>query len=398
DGLYTIRSNTSNCHRNTWHTLAADHTGDPNGYFMLINASLQKSEFYIDTLSGLCPNTTYEFAAWILNIIVPSACMGNPKTPNLTFSIEKIDGTVLQTYTTGDIASTQSPVWNQYGSFFTTPANISKVVLRLINNSSGGCGNDLAIDDITFRPCGPLLVPSIKDQPGNMKVLCQGDSADVELQCKVSLGYNNPSFQWQESKDGGNSWVSIPGQTKTSLIRKFTSATPIGQYLYRLNVGEAVNNSLALCRVVSANLSVQVNSNPVTSVFSNSPACRGNTLTLTATGGIQGAQYVWSGSNSFAATGSAVVIKDAQLVNAGRYYLKSTNPDGCKHTDSVDVAVLPSPLITLAFNDKSICKGDSVLLSSSGGTTYVWSPASGLSSASIPNPVAKPSDSTTYKV
>lgn len=398
DGFYTIRSNTTSCHRNTWHTLTADHTGDPSGYFMLVNASLQKSEFYIDTLSGLCPNTTYEFAAWILNVIVPTACMGNPKTPNLTFSIEKTDGTVLQTYTTGDIASTQSPVWNQYGSFFTTPANVTNVVLRLINNSSGGCGNDLAIDDITFRPCGPLLVPSIKDQSGSLKVLCQGDSADVELQCKVSAGYNNPSFQWQESKDGGNSWKSIPGETKTSLIRKFTSTSPVGQYLYRLNVGEAVNNNLALCRVVSTNLTVQVNSNPVTSIFSNSPACQGNTLSLSATGGTQGGQYVWWGSNSFAATGSAAVIKDAQLVNAGRYYLKVTNPDGCKHTDSINVSIVPSPQVALAFSDKSICKGDSVLLSSSGGTNYVWSPASSLSSATIPNPVAKPSDSTTYKV
>ena len=197
DGLYTVRNNTSSCHRNTWHTLATDHTGDPNGYFMLVNASLQKSEFYVDTLSGLCPNTTYEFAAWIMNVILPSACMSNPKTPNLTFSIEKTDGTVLQTYNTGDIAATQSPAWNQYGSFFTTPANISNVVLRMINNSSGGCGNDLAIDDITFRPCGPLLVPSIKDQSGNLKVLCQGENADVEFQCKVSSGYSNPSFQWQ---------------------------------------------------------------------------------------------------------------------------------------------------------------------------------------------------------
>src|SRR5690348_6597536 len=51
DGLYTVRNNTSSCHRNTWHTLATDHTGDPNGYFMLVNASLQKSEFYVDTLS-----------------------------------------------------------------------------------------------------------------------------------------------------------------------------------------------------------------------------------------------------------------------------------------------------------------------------------------------------------
>src|SRR4051794_2379276 len=36
DGFYTVRSNTSNCFFSTWHSLDRDHTGDPNGYFMLI--------------------------------------------------------------------------------------------------------------------------------------------------------------------------------------------------------------------------------------------------------------------------------------------------------------------------------------------------------------------------
>ncbi|MDQ6812670.1 MAG: hypothetical protein M3040_02855, partial [Bacteroidota bacterium] len=161
DGYYTIRNNTSGCFANTWHTINNDHTGDPNGYFMLINASLQRSEFYIDTLAGLCPNTTYEFAAWVMNIILTTACRGNTIKPNLTFNIEKTDGTILQTYNSGDIPPDQNPTWKQYGSFFTTPANVTTVVLRLINNAAGGCGNDLAIDDITFRPCGPQLAPSI---------------------------------------------------------------------------------------------------------------------------------------------------------------------------------------------------------------------------------------------
>src|SRR5690348_2983064 len=65
DGFYTVRSNTNNCFGNSWHSLAADHTGNPNGYFMLVNASIQPSAFYLDTVKGLCTGTTYEFAAWI---------------------------------------------------------------------------------------------------------------------------------------------------------------------------------------------------------------------------------------------------------------------------------------------------------------------------------------------
>jgi len=72
DGFYTVRNNTSSCFGNTWHSFTSDHTGDPNGYFMLVNASVQPGAFYLDTVRGLCGNTTYEFAAWIMNLILPS--------------------------------------------------------------------------------------------------------------------------------------------------------------------------------------------------------------------------------------------------------------------------------------------------------------------------------------
>jgi gliding motility-associated-like protein len=398
DGLYTVRNNTSRCHNNTWHTLNSDHTGDPNGYFMLVNASLQKSEFYIDTLKGLCPNTTYEFAAWITNVILPTACFGNPKTPNLTFNIEKTDGTVLQTYNTGDIQATQSLNWKQYGSFFTTPANGTNVVLRLINNSIGGCGNDLAIDDITFRPCGPQLTPSIKGVPDKVKTLCRGDNADITFECKASAGYNNPAYLWQQSSDGGNTWSDIAGENSNTMVRKFTSTTPAGQYLYRLTVGEADNVGLATCRVASSSLTIDVKNTPVIGITSNSPACEKSAISLSATGGTTASQYAWSGVNSFTATGQSVTINNVSSVNGGKYYVQVVNSDGCKHLDSTTVSVTPAPLISTGFTNKNICKGESVLLSSAGGTSYLWSPALGLSSTSIANPVAKPADSTVYTV
>ncbi|GEO09455.1 gliding motility-associated C-terminal domain-containing protein [Segetibacter aerophilus] len=398
DGLYTVRNSTSQCHFNTWHTLNNDHTGDPNGYFMLINASLQKSEFYVDTLKSLCPNTTYEFAAWITNVILPSACSGNPKTPNLTFNIEKTDGTVLQTYTTGDIVATQSPIWKQYGSFFTTPANVTNVVLRLINNSVGGCGNDLAIDDITFRPCGPQLIPSIKGVSDNVKTLCAGDNTDVTFECKVSAGYSNPAYIWQQSKDGGSTWTNLPGETSNTMTRSFNSTTAAGQYLYRLSVGEASNAGLATCRVASKALTVNIKSKPATSISSNSPACEGSNISLSATGGASGTQYAWSGANSFSSTTQNVSISNARSINAGKYYVQVTNSDGCKQLDSTTVSVTPAPIAAVGFTTKTICKGDSVFLSSSGGTSYAWSPNVSLSSATIPNPTAKPADSTVYTV
>src|SRR4051812_97706 len=83
DGSYIIRS-TLGCPG--WYLLNEDHTpGDVNGYFMFVNASYQPGDFYLDTIKGLCGSTTYEFAAWVMNVLQPNICGGNGIDPNLTF-------------------------------------------------------------------------------------------------------------------------------------------------------------------------------------------------------------------------------------------------------------------------------------------------------------------------
>src|ERR1700730_1300179 len=162
DGQYTVRNSTANCFNNTWYNLIEDHTpNDVNGYFMLVNASVQPGDFYVDTVRGLCPSTTYEFAAWVINVLKPSACGGGGTNPNLTFKIETPSGTQLAKYNTGDIPQLTAPEWKQYGLFFKTEVNSTDVVVRITNNAPGGCGNDLALDDISFRPCGPLVTAGV---------------------------------------------------------------------------------------------------------------------------------------------------------------------------------------------------------------------------------------------
>src|SRR5205814_2796549 len=46
----------------------------------------------------------------------------------------------------------------------------------------------------------------------------------------------------------------------------------------------------------------------------------------------------------------------------------------------------------------SVCIGSDVQLTSSGGSIYSWSPATGLSNSNISNPVSTPSSSITYTV
>ena len=382
DGSYTVRTNTSNCF------------GNANGYFMLINASVQPSTFYIDTVRGLCPNTTYEFGAWIMNVILPSACNGNANQPNITFSIEKTDGTVLQTNTTGNIPSTASPIWVQKAFLFTTTSAVSDVVLRMVNNAPGGCGNDLALDDITFRPCGPSLTPTITNTASQTTDFCKGEIKSFTFSCTVSAGYINPVYQWQQSFSGNN-FTDILGANTTTLQVQYTANSPVGNYRYRLQVAEAGNFASAQCRVSSDPLTVTIKTFPVATISSNSPVCENATILLNSSGGIN---YDWQGPANFTSTSNQPNIQNAQPQNAGIYIVKVTAANSCFVMDSTNVVLNPAPVAAVSFKTDTICAGSSILLGASGGSLYQWSPATYLSTPQQQNTFASPLNSIIYNV
>jgi gliding motility-associated-like protein len=64
--------------------------------------------------------------------------------------------------------------------------------------------------------------------------------------------------------------------------------------------------------------------------------------------------------------------------------------------DSVKVMV-DTPVVK-TINDTTICKSSAVPLQATGGTTWSWSPATGLSDATISNPIATPLSNTQYIV
>jgi hypothetical protein len=89
DGYYTVVNKVGDCFGTTWHQLSEDHTpNDVNGYMMLVNASFAPGDFFTTTVNNLCGGTTYEFAAWIVNVLKLNACADGGKKPDVTFRIE----------------------------------------------------------------------------------------------------------------------------------------------------------------------------------------------------------------------------------------------------------------------------------------------------------------------
>jgi hypothetical protein len=69
--------------------------------------------------------------------------------------------------------------------------------------------------------------------------------------------------------------------------------------------------------------------------------------------------------------------------------------------DSLEIIQLYSSdtnMTTTVIQDTTICVGDSIQLTATGGTTYSWSPSTGLSNPNIANPYAKPSSTQQYIV
>ncbi|MDX1903480.1 MAG: gliding motility-associated C-terminal domain-containing protein [Thermonemataceae bacterium] len=83
--------------------------------------------------------------------------------------------------------------------------------------------------------------------------------------------------------------------------------------------------------------------------------------------------------------------------SSGNYKVRLTVTN-CNQTDQAlqDLAII---IPNFQIDDSlSVCKGSSIQLQASGANSYQWSPATGLSSTTIANPIASPATTTTYTV
>tara|TARA_B100001059_G_C17838945_1_gene590468 strand:+ start:3242 stop:5125 length:1884 start_codon:yes stop_codon:yes gene_type:complete len=254
DGFYTV-SNTSNFF--DWFILQ-DHTlDDVNGKMLVINSDFTTGEFYRTTINGLCVDTSYEFSSWLVNLTPSTGFCGSGAIPiNVSFEIwDSSDTNLLASGSTGNLGSLPSPEWLQYGLVFQTLPGQTSVILKMKNNGVGGCGNDLAIDDIVFKSCGDNI--SIADaSASNMISLC---SSQTPFSTSLTVTPDNSVFsthfyQWEESLDG-TTWTDIIGETTQNITINGITNT---RY-YRSKVAESVANlNNNLCNVVSEVFQVDV--------------------------------------------------------------------------------------------------------------------------------------------
>ena len=243
DGSYVITNNTA-----AWSALyptwlgIGDNSSDPNGYMLVVNASLDPGFFYEETVDNLCGNTLYEFSADVINLI---------RTPTTNHTLPQVDFLLGDqvVFSTGSIA--QSEEWNTYGFTFRTDPGASEIKLSLRNNAPGGFGNDLAIDNISFRACGPSNFIGI--DADQTIFLCEEDNNPLTI--TADLGNISFHLLWQSSIDG-SSWIDLTDEMDQHIVH--TNFQP-GNYRYRyLTAPNEMNLQNFKCRTIADEIEIEV--------------------------------------------------------------------------------------------------------------------------------------------
>jgi uncharacterized delta-60 repeat protein len=134
------------------------------------------------------------------------------------------------------------------------------------------------------------------------------------------------------------------------------SFIPTGTQVYTVTGTDANNCSN------TDQVTVTVNTLPTINAGADQTVCDGDPVTLTASGGTS---YAWNNSIQDG-------VSFTPSVGSTTYTVTGTDANNCSNTDQVTVTVNTLPAIN-AGSDQTVCDGDPVTLTASGGTSYTWS-------------------------
>jgi len=286
-----------------------------------------------DTAAGLCGGsytcTIHDanncLTTQIANIIQPGALSILPATTGVSCNGGS-NGIASVTMSGGTAGYTYS--WSPTGGANATASGLTTGNYTCLILDGNGCK-----DSATFSITQPPLLSSSATGTGS------------------TCGTNNGSAN--ATAFGGTgaytySWTPAGGNAAT--------ATAIGAGLYTCIVSDA-NGCIANDTLTLSNTGLP----PIPTIAAGGPTifCIGGNVLLQAAGG---GTYSWN-------TGATTDTLTASL--NGIYTVTVTNACGSVST-TLDVTVTPHPVAAVSGN-QIVCKGDSVLISASGGSTYSWS-------------------------
>lgn len=175
-------------------------------------------------------------------------------------------------------------------------------------------------------------------------------------------------------------WTPASGLSNTSTPNP--SASPAQTTLYHLAAQFTKNNLTKTC---TDSVMITVVLPPQISLGPDITQCQGPGITLNPGGGFS--SYQWSNS----ATTPTVTV-----TQSGQYWVNVKNSFNCENNDTINVTIIPYPVVSVAPSIDSLCIGDTLVIKATSGianVTYAWSNGSLSDSA-----VVWPTNPTTYYV
>lgn len=291
---YTLANNANNADNAHFLNLT-DRTGNANGRMLVVNADAANTTMYrASFFNSTCSNTQYSlsfYAAFPGNASYQTICdaFGGFRYPRIKMRIrDGVSGLIITETSTTDITN---GTWQQYGLKFVAPASYSQLIIELINDANGGCGNDVVLDDIQFGTCDPTPIVSSSVAAG-----CMGASATFTstITDPGAIG-GTVEYQWQVAPTAAGLWTNILGATSSTYTIPAVAATDTGRF-YRVLIAASGNITNTNCRFASPGILLQgiLLSTPATSASANkTTVCPGIPVTLSLTGGTLGGGASW---------------------------------------------------------------------------------------------------------
>lgn len=315
----------------------------------------------------------------------PTGCIGDTvdlavdvivqPTPVITGSNQVCAGTKLEPYSVSGLPSSsfQWIITDAIGSSTTNP------------NITVNFGATDAVLSVVETPAG---ASSCKSDPVNFPVDVI-DKPNTVLSGPSSICANTTGINFSATGEAGS--------TFDWFVSGATIASDNGD---NINVDFGTTNAVikvleqgVSCAGDTQRINVTVNALPIVTTNGDQTICEGDSVLLTASGATT---YQWSPATGLLSPNSSATY--AKPSSTTVYTVRGINGSGCEATAALTVNVNTLPTASISPNNPSICEGESVNLIASGGTSYEWTPSTGLSNPNIANPVATPNTSTTYKV
>lgn len=201
--------------------------------------------------------------------------------------------------------------------------------------------------------------------------LCYGSTFTLSV-----TGTNTNHYGWSPSQGLSDVTLQNPSGTLLTNIITYTVTA--------YNDGCSVSDNVKLTALPLPTLAL---------TYRDTTICIGGQAQLNASGN---GNFVWSPAIAINDTTSATPIVNP--VTPTWYHVKITSANTCINNDSVFVAVNPKPVFEINPKQPSICIGDSVLITASGGDVYTWSPVTSVKNPYGASSVVYPSKNTMYEV